>query len=87
MAEERSMTMIPSLEVAAIVGLCLLCAQTVRAEPMKCSGEQKTCLANCNKIPNRASVCATGCGARQSYCIRTGCWDNGVQRYCGLLRQ
>jgi|SRR5450830_1350903 len=74
--------------VAAIVGLCLFCSQAVLAQPMRCSGEQKVCVANCNKA-NRASasVCATDCGARQSLCMKTGCWDNGTQKYCGLLKQ
>jgi hypothetical protein len=75
--------------IAAVAGLGLLCVQTALAEPMKCSGEQKTCIIICNQSPKRASVpvCVTNCGARLSMCIRTGCWDNGVHRYCGLLRQ
>ena len=75
--------------IAAVAGLGLFCAQTALAEPMKCSGEQKVCIALCNQNANRASipVCVTNCGARLSMCIRTGCWDNGVHRYCGLLRQ
>jgi len=75
--------------LAGAVGLSLLYAQAALAEPMKCSGEQKACIANCNKTPNRASisVCITNCGARQAMCVRTGCWDSGTQRYCGLARQ
>jgi hypothetical protein len=33
------------------------------------------------------SICVTNCGARQSICMRTGCWDSGVQKYCGLQKQ
>jgi hypothetical protein len=74
--------------VAAIVGLCLFCSQTVLAQPMRCSGEQRVCVSNCIKAnPASASVCATDCGARQSLCMKTGCWDNGTQKYCGLMKQ
>ena len=75
--------------VAAVAGLGLLCSQTALAQPMKCSGEQKVCIASCSKIPNSASIsaCITNCGARQAMCVRTGCWDNGTNRYCGLTRQ
>jgi hypothetical protein len=56
---------------------------------MRCSGEQNTCIANCKKNPDRSflSICVTNCGARQSICLKTGCWDSGVQKYCGLLKQ
>jgi hypothetical protein len=79
----------PLSAIAAVTGLGLLCAQTALAEPMKCSGEQKVCIVLCNQNPKRASipVCVTNCGARLSMCIRTGCWDNGVHRYCGLSRR
>lgn len=75
--------------VAAVAGLCLVYSQTAFAGPMRCSGEQKACISNCNNTPNRASisVCITNCGARQAMCIKTGCWDNGTQKYCGLARQ
>jgi hypothetical protein len=33
------------------------------------------------------SVCFTNCGQRQAMCVKTGCWDNGNQKYCGLLRE
>lgn len=73
--------------LAALFALALLGAQIARAEPMKCSGEEKTCLTNCRKIARVAvSVCATGCGARLSACMKTGCWDTGAQRYCGLAK-
>jgi hypothetical protein len=32
-------------------------------------------------------VCFTNCGQRQAMCVKTGCWDNGSQKYCGLLRE
>jgi hypothetical protein len=56
---------------------------------MRCSGEQKTCITACNKSPDRSSIstCVTNCGARQSICMKTGCWDTGFQKYCGLLKQ
>lgn len=72
-----------------IVGLTLLCSRPAFATPMRCSGEQKTCIANCIKSPpgTSKSICLTNCGTRQSMCMKTGCWDNGTQRYCGLLKQ
>jgi len=72
-----------------IAGLTLLCARPALATPMRCSGEQKTCIASCAKRPpgTSISICLTNCGARQSLCMKTGCWDNGTQRYCGLLKQ
>jgi hypothetical protein len=73
----------------AVAGLWLLWSQAAFAAPMRCSGEQNICITNCKKNPDRSylSVCVTNCGARQSNCIRTGCWDSGVQKYCGLLKQ
>jgi hypothetical protein len=73
----------------ALVGAALLWSQTAFAAPMRCSGEQKTCIAKCTKSLDRASIstCVTNCGARQSSCMKTGCWDSGAQRYCGLLKQ
>ena len=71
------------------VSIVLLCCQTAFAVPMRCSSEQNTCIANCKKNPDRSflSICVTNCGARQSMCMRTGCWDSGVQKYCGLQKQ
>jgi hypothetical protein len=72
----------------AAVTVSFLAAQTALADPMKCSGEEKTCIANCVKVARSAvSTCVTDCGARKSYCVKTGCWDNGRQRYCGLSKQ
>ena len=72
----------------AIAALALLWSQAARAEPMKCSGEEKVCTINCAKAARTApSICLTQCGARKSECLKTGCWYDGTQRYCGLLRQ
>ncbi len=58
------------------------------AQPMKCSGEEKTCQSACAKVPlGSTSACLTECGARKNICMRTGCWDNGRLRYCGLAKQ
>lgn len=72
----------------ALVGAALLWSQTAFVA-MRCSGEQKTCIAKCTKSLDRASIstCVTNCGARQLSCMKTGCWDSGAQRYCGLLKQ
>jgi len=72
--------------MAAVVSLCGAGAQ---ATPMRCSGEQTTCIAGCKKNPATASIptCITNCGSRQAYCMKTGCWDTGFQKYCGLLKQ
>jgi len=74
---------------AALLGLVPFWHQIAAAAPMRCSGEQKICIANCNKSPDRSTIpiCVTNCGARQSMCMRTGCWDSGFQKYCGLLKQ
>jgi hypothetical protein len=72
---------------AALFALALIGSHVAMAEPMKCSGEEKACVIACKKtarIP--VSVCVTGCGARLSACTKTGCWDNGTQRYCGLSK-
>jgi hypothetical protein len=86
----RSMTTLADSLVAAVLfGLSLLCAEAAVAAPMRCSGEQKICIAVCNKSPDRGSIpaCVTNCGLRQSLCMKIGCWDNGIQKYCGLLKQ
>jgi hypothetical protein len=75
--------------IAAIAAGLLLSAHGVRADAMRCSTELKTCIANCAKNTNNAvaPVCITNCRARNSMCVRTGCWNDGVRRYCGLMRQ
>ena len=75
--------------IAAIVGLILLRAEILQAAPMACNGEQKVCIANCTKSTagSATGACIANCNARQSMCKQTGCWDNGIKRYCGLLRQ
>jgi hypothetical protein len=59
------------------------------ATPMRCSGEQKTCVTACTKNPDRSAIatCITNCGTRNSYCMKTGCWVGAAQKYCGLLKQ
>jgi len=80
--------MIKAIATAAF-GLCLLSAQAALADPMKCSGEQKTCVTNCTKAGNaiQAKNCAENCRVSQANCMRSGCWSLGAQRYCGLLKQ
>jgi hypothetical protein len=75
--------------IAAItVVFAVIGAQTVLAEPMKCSGENKTCLTACARLPaGQGQPCLEGCRASQAYCIRSGCWQNGASRYCGLTKQ
>jgi hypothetical protein len=75
--------------VIALLGLALLCVQTVRAAPMRCSGEESICINSCKKNPDKSimSICATNCGVRNAMCKKTGCWDSGSQKYCGLLKQ
>ncbi len=75
--------------IAVAVVLGLLRIDAALAAPMRCSGEQKTCIAVCNKSLDKGSIstCVTNCGLRQSLCMKTGCWDSGVQKYCGLLKQ
>jgi len=75
--------------IAACTGFYLLGTQTALAQPMRCSGERNTCLTNCKKNldPVVASRCLQFCHASQSICMRTGCWDNGTSRYCGLTKQ
>lgn len=74
--------------VAAVVAAALLGAQGAIAAPMMCSGEETSCIAACQARP-RALIgdCIATCRTRSNYCKRTGCWDNGTNRYCGLLRQ
>ncbi len=81
--------LIDSVLIAFLFGLGLLFIEPAVAAPMRCSGEQKICIAACNKSPDRSSIstCITNCGVRQSLCMKIGCWDTGFQRYCGLLKQ
>jgi len=85
---------IDSFRARLLLGLAISLAWTLLAglalsAPMRCSSEQKTCIATCSKSRDRAAIstCLTICGQRQSACMKTGCWDSGVQRYCGLLKQ
>lgn len=87
--DSRMKLAIDSRITALVIGLGLLCIEAAVAAPMRCSGEQKTCIAVCNKSLDRGSIstCVTNCGLRQSLCMKTGCWDNGFQKYCGLQKQ
>ncbi len=82
------MRTLASYAIAAGIGLILLGAQAVRADPMRCSGEQKTCNATCMKIA-RATLasCMEACHVAQQSCMHTGCWSNGTSKYCGLMKQ
>ncbi|HUL89947.1 MAG TPA: hypothetical protein VLU23_17425 [Pseudolabrys sp.] len=81
----------PARRILAIiaVGIVLASAQAAVAAPMRCSGEQTICISSCKKNPDRStlSICITNCGVRQSACMKNGCWDSGIQKYCGLLKQ
>ena len=77
--------------IAALVAIsvALLASAPAVSAPMRCSGEEKVCIAACKKSLDRSSLstCLTNCGLRQSACMKSGCWDSGPQRYCGLLKQ
>ena len=74
--------------MAAGIGLVMLSAQATLADPMKCTNEEKTCVTNCSKFA-RTTVqqCLEGCRMSRMICLRTGCWDSGTSRYCGLMKQ
>ena len=70
------------------IGIFLLSAQAALADPMKCSGEEKTCVTNCSKFARTTvSQCLEACRMSRIICLRTGCWDTGTNRYCGLMKQ
>ena len=76
--------------LAVIAAACaLLSTAPAFSAPMRCSGEEKICIAACKKSLNRSSIstCLTNCGLRQSACMKSGCWNSGPQKYCGLLKQ
>lgn len=77
--------------IAALVAIsvALLSAAPAVSAPMRCSGEEKVCIAACKKSVDRSSIstCLTNCGLRQSACMKSGCWNSGPQKYCGLLKQ
>jgi hypothetical protein len=77
------------LFIAAVSLFAVLGTGPTQAAAMRCSNEEKTCIAACNKNAPKAALpaCITTCGHRKAVCMRSGCWDNGMQRYCGLLRQ
>ena len=78
-----------AIVVAILTAFALLSAVPAFSAPMRCSGEETICIAKCKKSLDRSSIstCLTGCGLRQSACMKSGCWDSGPQRYCGLLKQ
>jgi hypothetical protein len=80
------MTMKMKLIAAA---LFLLSTPMAFAEPMKCSGEQKTCAAQCAKagVGIQVKNCTEECRTSHLNCVRTGCWANAGARYCGLMKQ
>ena len=79
---------IPLVCVGITVFAVLSATTLAQAAPMKCSTEEKTCAAACTKAARTAvRSCVTACGARASYCMKTGCWDNGTRVYCGLAKQ
>ncbi|HYC18155.1 MAG TPA: hypothetical protein VEC94_13185 [Pseudolabrys sp.] len=82
---------LPARRTLAIiaVGIILAFSQAAVAAPMRCSGEQTICINSCKKNPDRStlSICITNCGVRQTACMKNGCWNSGMQKYCGLLKQ
>lgn len=75
--------------IAVLSVLALLGSEAAQAAAMRCSSEEKTCIAVCNKGATKSALpmCITNCGQRKAICMKSGCWDNGAQKYCGLLRQ
>lgn len=73
---------------AMAAAFILLGAQGAIAEPMKCSGEQKTCTTSCARLPaGQIQPCMENCRVAQANCVRSGCWASGGSRYCGLMKQ
>jgi len=74
---------------ALVAVFILLGAQGAFAAAMQCSGEEQKCIALCPKFtnPSVTTNCVTNCRTRRSVCMRTGCWDNGHSKYCGLARR
>ena len=74
--------------IVAGIGFLLQGAQAALADPMKCTNEEKTCVTNCTKFARTTvSQCLEGCRTSRIICLRTGCWDTGTSRYCGLMKQ
>ena len=77
-----------SIPVVAAIGIILFCSNPGRAAPITCSSEHEACVSACAKSTRlTASACVTECHRRKVSCSQTGCWDNGVRRYCDLLRR
>lgn len=83
------MSLVASLVFVSLLGVGLFAPAPAAAAAMRCSGEQTACIAACKKSAPAAalSMCITNCGQRQAICVKSGCWDSGTQKYCGLLRQ
>lgn len=77
------------IRIPVAIAAVLLFATAALADPVRCSNEQKNCVAACGSLPaqTRVSACISYCQARMNSCRQNGCWDNGSSRYCGLLRQ
>jgi hypothetical protein len=78
------------MKACTIAALLLFGLQMASAEPMKCSGEQKTCLKTCGASAGNAAQaqqCLENCRTAQANCMHNGCWANGSLRYCGLMKQ
>jgi hypothetical protein len=74
--------------MAALAWLYLIPSGTTQAAAMRCSSELSACNSNCLKTARTViSNCRALCHTSQQICMRTGCWDNGASRYCGLLKQ
>jgi hypothetical protein len=75
---------IPALTVAALIAA----VQAAQAAPLRCSAEEKACIAQCNAYTNRGLIptCIANCRTRMAACRQTGCWTTGPTRYCGLER-
>ena len=79
-----------TVRLALALVIALLAATSSAADSLKCSAEQRACVVICQKrglTPQTLGTCIGNCNRRQAACRQTGCWDNGTNTYCGLLRQ
>jgi hypothetical protein len=83
------MAMKCNILAVALVGIGLLSSAAAQADAMRCTSLHATCVADCRKPPNVASLsaCITNCGQRRGACLRTGCWNTGTQMICNLARK
>ena len=68
-----------------------ICSAARRRSPRRCfaAASRTTCIAD---LPEKSYPALDRRLHRQlptpvNYCRQTGCWDNGINRYCGLMRQ